>query len=120
MNTKSEELLEIEKIAQGNDAVRKRLLELFVQQVTRQVSQMNYCVQNKDWVSLRKVMHALKSTFLYIRIESHIELIEQIMNTAGEINYTIEQMVHKLEMTCLRLIGEFTLEYEKEFGKLAV
>jgi len=41
------------------------------------------------------------------------------MATAGKKIRSTTEQVNKLEMMCLQLIGEFTLEYEKSFGKLS-
>ena len=115
---KSNELIEIEKIAQGNEDARKKLLELFVKQTTRQLRQMKSFLEQRNWVDLKKTAHSMKSTFVHVKATTHFELVENIMATAGKKISTTTEQVNKLEMICLQLIGEFTVEYEKEFGKL--
>lgn len=115
MVTKSNELKELEKIAGGIDVEKKKLLEIFVNQTSKQLAQINNCLVKKDWKELKRLTHSMKSSFLHLKMNRAIELTEIIRTTAGKNTKATAQHVNELTILCSQLLGEFDLELKKEF-----
>ncbi len=112
---KSNELKELEKLAGGLDIEKKKLLEIFIRQVSTQIEQMNSCLQSNDWKELKRIAHSMKSAFLHIKMKRPIELTELIRTTAGLNAKTTKQQINELEEICSHLINEFAHELKTEF-----
>ncbi len=112
---KSNELKELEKIARGEQSVKKELLEIFIRQVSMKIEQMNSCLQNKDWKELESLAHSMKSVFLHIKMIRPIELTELLRTTAGIDIKTTTQQLNELATISSLLIDEFSRELKTAF-----
>jgi HPt (histidine-containing phosphotransfer) domain-containing protein len=112
---KSKELIELEKIAGNKASEKRKLLEIFIKQTTKQLSQINSCLVKKDWMELKRIAHSMKSTFLHIKMKRAIELTELIRTTAGENIRVTKEQVNELIIICSPLLEEFSRELKTEF-----
>ena len=115
MTRKSNELKELEKIAGGNKQAKKKLLEIFINQTSEQLIQINSCVVKHNWDELKRITHSMKSTFLYVKMERSIELTELLRTTAGANIKTTKEQVDELIILGSQLLREFSFELENEF-----
>jgi spore maturation protein CgeB len=110
---KSNALKAIEKIANGNSQTKRKILELFISQTTKELIDIDTCILTNEWIELKKITHKLHASFLYFNMKEPIRLVEKLTDTAGKEITTTNKQVNELKNICVQLINEFTIELKK-------
>jgi HPt (histidine-containing phosphotransfer) domain-containing protein len=64
--TKHIDLTELNKVADGDQEFMKETIALLLQEIPENINHINQYVTNNDFVSLKKIIHKMKSSFMLI------------------------------------------------------
>ena len=95
---------QLDKLSNGNDNVKKNLIDLIINQTTAEVENLKINLQKKNWNSVIQTVHKLKSTFMYLQIERAENLSESILNLTVNDAKEIEELTNELLPICENLI----------------
>lgn len=107
---KTKELQAVEKIVSGKKKEKKKLLEIFIRQTSKQIKQLKDCLTLNDWASIKKIVHAMKSTFIFANMTDAKELADNIGVTAGISKELTSRQVNELISICSRVLKDFKKE----------
>ena len=107
---KTKELQAVERIVNGKKKEKKKLLEIFIRQTSKQIKQLKSCLPKSDWTGTKKIVHSMKSTFIFAAMTDAKELADVIGDTAGIDKELTFQQVDELSNICTCVINDFKKE----------
>ena len=109
---KTRELQAIEKIVGKKKQEKKKLLDIFIRQVSKQVEQLQTCIKGNDWKGLKKLVHKMKSTFI-IADMPEAKALADIIGNSDSISSELSRQVNTLIEICARVIADFKNELNR-------
>ncbi len=76
--TKHIDLTELDKVADGDKEFMKETITLLLQEIPENVVHINQYVTSNDLISLKKLVHKMKSSFMLIGMKELWPVIETI------------------------------------------
>ncbi len=110
---KNSVLNEVEKFAKGNKQTKIKYMELFISQTSQEIKDLQACLENKDWSEVKRIVHRMRSSFIFLAMQEAKTLADTIWKTAGINSKTTSQQINKLSKLCLEVISEFENEKAK-------
>jgi pentatricopeptide repeat protein len=107
---KSSVLKEVDKFAKGNRQTKLKYIELFISQTSQEIKGLQACLKNKDWSEVKRIVHRMRSSFIFLAMQEAKTLADTIWKTAGINSKTTTQQINKLSKICLEVISEFENE----------
>lgn len=74
----------MDSLAGDNDTLKKKLLDLVLEETPEELVTLKAAIETKDWDRVRSVAHKMKSTFSYLGLKKILEVIKTIEIEAKE------------------------------------
>ena len=110
-------LKHLEEISDGSNEFIIEMLTLFIEEMPAELDKIDLHLQNKDWKSLKQVIHKIKSSITCVglkEIESTVKDAEDYATNETNLE-KLPGMVLKIKQICNEAIGELTI-YLKELS----
>ena len=74
------DLTYLKELSNGSSEFVKEMLTIFIKETPEAISKMETYLQNKDWQSLRGVLHKIKPSMTFVGLKE----IEEVVNDAED------------------------------------
>lgn len=112
---KHTDLAYLREIANGSNEFIIQMLNIFIEQVPQSLTRIETAVHNKDWQTLRTVVHKMKPSILFVglnEIKEDVPLLEKYASERSNLE-DIPAKVAKIKAVCNEAIFELKEELEK-------
>jgi HPt (histidine-containing phosphotransfer) domain-containing protein len=92
----------LENMSGGDKELIKEMVEIFKEQVPEFVTEMNLCLEKKDWKSLASIAHKAKSSIAIIGLKDLTEELKVFENNVVQLNntYNFNDFILHFEKSC--------------------
>jgi HPt (histidine-containing phosphotransfer) domain-containing protein len=97
---------DIDRITQGDPAVTKDLLNVFIRQNLENADKIKEYGSSGQWELLRKAAHKLKSSLALVGLNEHRLMAERLEQSAGDDAAETKRIVDELTSTILQVVAE--------------
>ncbi len=113
--SKHTDLTYLKGIANGSNAFIAQMLSIFIEQTPQVLVRMEKALKNKDWKSLRFVVHKMKPSIMFTGLSEIINDVPLLEEYAAEESHldAIPALVDKIKKVC----REAVVELKEELGK---
>lgn len=112
---KHTDLTYLKEIANGSNTFIVQMLNIFIEQMPQALIRIDAAVKNKDWKSLRMVVHKIKPSTIFTgltEIANDVPLLEEYAAEESHLD-AIPALADKVTKVCSEAILELTEELNK-------
>jgi HPt (histidine-containing phosphotransfer) domain-containing protein len=105
----------LEMMSDGDDSMKKVMLEMLLEELPQEVSKMTNLLEQEDWENLASVSHKMKSTLAFVgndELTNANKQIEEITKSVPSKD-TLDELVKILESLYPMVIVELQEELSK-------
>ena len=105
---KHTDLTYLNEIANGSNTFIVQMLNIFIEQMPQALIRMDAAVKNKDWKSLRMIVHKIKPSTIFTGLKEITEDVPLLEEYAAEESHidAIPGLVDKITKVCTGAILE--------------
>jgi len=103
----------LDLMSDGDDDMKKTMIEMLLEEVPAEVTKMNQAQQNEDWNELKELSHKLKSTLAFIgnpTLTTSNERVETIAKTESDLG-ELPDLLEALNSTYPMVLDELKLVF---------
>lgn len=102
------DLTYLREVANGSNTFIIQMLNIFIEQMPQSLARIEEAVKNKDWKSLRMVVHKIKPSVMFTGLKEIIKDVPLLEEYAAEESHldAIPGLVDKITKVCTGAIAE--------------
>ncbi len=105
-------ITEINRFANGDKKARTEIIKLITSQLSKQSILLNKYIEEKNTDEIKKTAHFLTSTFLFLKLDSPLELVTDLRNNCNTVSQ-IKSKVKELIKICEEIIEGLKFDSKK-------
>jgi HPt (histidine-containing phosphotransfer) domain-containing protein len=105
----------LEMMSDGDDSMKKTMLEMLLEELPQEVKKMTELLEQKNWETLSSVSHKMKSTLAFVGNEEMTDANKQVEQIAKSTPSTdsLQDLLNVLKRVCPLAITELQEELSK-------
>jgi len=109
------DLTYLKEVANGSDTFIVQMLNIFIEQMPQSLTRINEAVKNKDWKSLRMVVHKIKPSIIFTGLKEITDDVPLLEEYAAEESHldAIPGLADKIIKVCTGAIAELKEELKQ-------